>query len=133
RGEAVFLDGPGLVRHPRKGTDVFSHPLGEPAPEKATPGDHRAELAAWMTRPDNPYFARNLANRVWAHFLGRGLVEPVDGVRGTNPPSNPELLDALARNLAENKFDLRALVRVVCTSRVYQLSATPNATKIGRA
>jgi hypothetical protein len=128
RGEAVFLDGPGLVRHPRKGTDVVSHPLGEPTPEKAAPGDHRAELAAWMTRPDNPYFARNLANRVWAHLLGRGLVEPVDDVRATNPPTNPELLDALARHLVEHKYDLRALIRVVCASRTYQLSSRPNET-----
>jgi hypothetical protein len=65
---------------------------------------------------------------VWAHFLGRGLVEPLDDVRATNPPSNPELLDALAKHLVANKFDLHALIRVITASRTYQLSATPNAT-----
>jgi hypothetical protein len=128
RGEAVVLDGPGLVKHPRKGTDVIAHPLGQPMPDKATPGDQRAALAAWLTRADNPYFARNWANRVWAHLLGRGLVEPVDDVRTTNPPSNPELLDALARHLVENKYDLKALIRAICASRTYQLSSKPNAT-----
>ena len=100
-----------------------------PARRPAAAGDRRpASLADWLTRPDNPWFARNLANRVWAHFLGRGLVEPVDDVRATNPPSNPELLDALARHLVESKFDLRALIRTITASRVYQLSSQPNAT-----
>ena len=81
-----------------------------------------------MTRPDNPFFARNLANRVWAHFLGRGLVEPVDDVRATNPPTNPELLDALAHSVVENKYDVKKLIRTITASRVYQLSSKPNAT-----
>jgi hypothetical protein len=85
-------------------------------------------LADWMTAPDNPWFARNLANRMWAHFLGRGLVEPVDDVRATNPPTNPELLDALAKHLIENKYDVRKLIRTIIASRVYQLSSKPNAT-----
>jgi hypothetical protein len=79
-----------------------------------------------MTAPDNPWFARNLANRLWAHFLGRGLIEPVDDVRATNPPSNPELLDALARYLAGQKFDMKAMIRLITRSRTYQLSAAPN-------
>jgi hypothetical protein len=81
-----------------------------------------------MTAPDNPWFARNLANRTWAHFLGRGLVEPVDDVRATNPPSNPELLDALARHVVETRFDFRQLIRTITASRVYQLSSRPNRT-----
>jgi hypothetical protein len=91
-------------------------------------GDRRAMLAAWMTAPSNPWLARNLANRTWAHFLGRGLVEPVDDMRATNPPSNPELLDALAEHLIQSKYDFRALIRVITASRVYQLATQPNAT-----
>jgi hypothetical protein len=131
RGEALFGEGPGAVKHPRSGADVFAHPLGAPTPPQATPGDRRAELAAWMTAPDNPWFARNLANRVWARLLGRGLVEPVDDFRATNPPTNPELLDALARHLIDSKYDLRALIRTITAARVYQLSAAPDAGNAG--
>jgi hypothetical protein len=97
-------------------------------PAKVEPGDRRAQLAEWLTSPRNPWFARNLANRVWAHFLGRGLVEPVDDVRTTNPPSNPELLDALAEYFIQHNYDLHALIRVITASRVYQLGSKPNAT-----
>src|SRR4029077_9102933 len=92
------------------------------------PGDRRQALADWMTAADNPWFAKNLVNRAWAHFLGRGLVEPVDDVRATNPPSNPELLDALAKHLIESKFDFRQLIRTITASHIYQLSSKPNAT-----
>jgi hypothetical protein len=127
RGEAVLASGNPETKHPRTGAAITAHALGaEPA---AVPeGDRRGTLAAWLTSPDNPWFARNLANRVWAHFLGRGLVEPLDDVRDTNPPSNPELLDALARYLVDKKFDLRQLVRTITAAQVYQLSARPNET-----
>ncbi len=128
RGESVSSEGGGASRHPRTGEEVLAHALGEAAPAAKPVGDPRVHLADWLTRPDNPWFARNLANRVWAHFLGRGLVEPVDDFRATNPPSNPELLDALAKHLIENKYDLRSLIRVITASRVYQLSSAPNAT-----
>jgi hypothetical protein len=81
-----------------------------------------------MTAPENPYFARNLVNRIWAHFLGRGLVEPVDDMRGTNPSANPELLDALAKYLVDLKFDLRRFIQTITASRVYQTSSATNAT-----
>ena len=90
--------------------------------------DPRKALAAWLTSPENELFSRNLANRIWAHFMGRGIVEPVDDMRVSNPPTNGPLLDALAKNLAEGGFDLRAFVRDICASRTYQLSARPNAT-----
>src|SRR5205807_5744097 len=112
----------------RTGQTVFAHALGTKMSSAQSPADRRQVLAEWLTAPENPWFARNLANRAWAHFLGRGLVEPVDDVRATNPPSDPELLDALARHLVENKFDPRSLVRVITGSRVYQLSSRPNAT-----
>jgi hypothetical protein len=85
-------------------------------------------MANWLTSPENPYFARNIANLVWNHFIGRGIIEPVDDVRISNPPSNPELLDALAKQLVDYKYDLRKLVRDICTSRTYQLSTQANET-----
>jgi hypothetical protein len=79
-----------------------------------------------MAQPENPFFAKALCNRMWGHFLGRGLVDPVDDMRETNPPSNPELLDALARDFIEHKFDVKHLIRTICNSRTYQLSSVPN-------
>jgi hypothetical protein len=89
-------------------------------------GDPRRALAAWLTSPDNDMFSRNLANRIWAQLTGRGIVEPVDDVRVSNPPVNGPLLDALATRLVESQFSLRSLVRDICNSRVYQLSSQPN-------
>ena len=80
-----------------------------------------------MTRRDNPFFARSLANRYWKHFLGRGIVEPEDDIRDTNPPTNPELLDALASHFAASGYDLKDLVRTICKSQTYQLDSIPNA------
>jgi hypothetical protein len=88
--------------------------------------DPRQRLVDWMARPDNPFFARALVNRMWGHLMGRGLVDPVDDMRETNPPSNPELLDALAQDFIKHKFDVKHVLRTICNSRTYQLSATPN-------
>jgi hypothetical protein len=88
--------------------------------------DPRVALADWMTAADNPFFARSLVNRYWKHFLDRGLVEPEDDMRETNPPTNPELLDMLAKRFVESEYDLQALIRMICQSRVYQLRADPN-------
>jgi hypothetical protein len=128
KGEMLMLSGDQPTRNPRTGDIIVAHALGTPMPAASAPGDRRVRLAEWLAAPGNPWFARNLANRTWAHFLGRGLVEPVDDVRATNPPSNPELLDALARNLVESKFDFRQLIRTITASRTYQLSSRPNAT-----
>lgn len=88
--------------------------------------DPRHKLVDWMTAPSNPFFAKAVANRYWAHFFGRGIVDPLDDMRVTNPPSNPELLDSLAQELVKNNFSLKHLVKVICKSRTYQLSANPN-------
>jgi hypothetical protein len=128
QGEMVMAAGAARAQNPRTGEVALAHALGNRPPTRVPPGDPRPALAAWMIAPDNPWFARNLANRTWAHFLGRGLVEPVDDMRATNPPSNPELLDALARDLVRHRFDFRSLVRVITASRVYQLSSHPNRT-----
>ena len=84
-------------------------------------------LANWLVEPTNPFFARALVNRYWKHFFGRGIVEPEDDMRATNPPSNPELLDRLAAHFVATGFDLKDLVRTICQSQTYQLSAIPNA------
>lgn len=128
QGEMLLIQDSGATKHPRTGDVIFSHALGEPMPTKSPDGDRRKLLANWMTDPQNPFFARNLANRMWAHFLGRGLVEPVDDVRLTNPPSNPELLDALAKSFVESGFDVRQLIRTITSTRTYQLTAQPNET-----
>ncbi|MEM7232499.1 MAG: DUF1549 domain-containing protein, partial [Planctomycetota bacterium] len=88
-------------------------------------GDPRPPLASWLTSPKNDLFSRNLANRIWAQLMGRGIVEPVDDVRVSNPPSNEPLMGALSKRLVESGFQLRSLVRDICNSRVYQLSSRP--------
>ena len=90
--------------------------------------DLREPLADWITSPNNPWFSRAIANRIWKHYLGRGIVEPVDDFRVTNPPSNQALLDALAGTLVREKYDLKKLIKVILNSRTYQVSSAPNAT-----
>ena len=128
RGESVQAQGDPVSKHPRTGETILPYALATKMPDKAPAGDRRVVLASWLTAAQNPFFARNLANRTWAHFLGRGLVEPIDDVRDTNPPSNPELLDALAKQVVDTKFDVKQLIRAITKSRTYQLSSKPNAT-----
>jgi hypothetical protein len=117
--------GANSVRNKRTGQPAPLKPLDAP-PMEDNGEDPRQRLVDWMVTPDNPFFARAVANRYWAHFFGRGLVDPLDDMRVTNPPSNPELLDALAKDLAAYGFSLKHLVRTICNSRTYQLSAVPN-------
>ena len=99
--------------------------LGGDAPD--TKGkDRRALLADWLAAPENPYFSRHMANLIWAQFMGRGIVEPVDDVRISNPASNPELLDALGKKLIADNYDMRKFVRDICNSRTYQTSTRQN-------
>lgn len=113
------------VKHP-----VTGELLDPKAPDgplvKMTDEDPRRALADWMTEPKNPLFARAAANRVWAAFFGRGIVEPVDDFRISNPPANPALLDALGAELVKQKFNLKELMRTILRSHLYQLSAVPN-------
>ncbi|MFM7057730.1 MAG: DUF1549 domain-containing protein [Planctomycetota bacterium] len=124
-GESLTAAASGRTTHPRTGHEIFAHALDQPMPAEQPPGDRRLLLAAWLTTPDNPWFAQNLANRTWAHFLGKGLVEPVDDLRLTNPPSNPALLKTLAAQLSESGFDFRHFVRGIVLSETYQRSTTP--------
>ncbi|MEY2727588.1 MAG: hypothetical protein RLZZ458_3455 [Planctomycetota bacterium] len=130
-GEALTAAGTARTIHPRTGQEVYAHALDEPVPQQQPPGDRRLLLAAWLTAPANPWFARNLANRTWAHFLGKGLVEPVDDVRLTNPPSNPELLQVLAEQLVASRFNFRQFVRGIVLSETYQRSTQPAPAAIG--
>ncbi len=127
-GETLLAEGNPSVKHPRTGAAVQPYALGTEMPATAPAGDRRRVLAEWFTAPENPWFARNLANRLVAHFLGRGVVEPVDDVRATNPAGNPALLDAVAKSLVDARFDLKQFIRTLTASRTYQLSATPNDT-----
>ena len=116
--------------HPVDGRPMQPKTLGVAVPVQ-TEGDPRAALAQWLTAPENSLFSRNLANRIWAQLMGRGIVQPVDDVRVTNPPVNEPLLADLAAHLVASNFSLRDLVRDICNSRTYQLSSTPNASNRG--
>ncbi|MBX3422100.1 MAG: DUF1549 domain-containing protein [Pirellulaceae bacterium] len=119
RETIVFNNAGGEVNHPVTGTPVPPTFLGGGVADIAG-RDRRAVLGEWLASPDNPYFATSIANRVWAHFMGVGLVEPVDDIRVSNPPSNPELFAELGKRLVEYKFDLKQLVRDICNSQAYQ-------------
>ncbi len=109
--------------NPRTGKPVPPTPLGGAALDIPAWEDARQRLVDWMVEPTNPFFAKALVNRTWKHFMGRGIVEPEDDLRVTNPPTNPELLDALAARFIASGFDLKDLVRTICTSSAYQLSS----------
>ncbi|MDB5312490.1 MAG: hypothetical protein JWO38_6692 [Gemmataceae bacterium] len=120
----VFLRPAGEATHPRKRVVVKPLPLdGNPAAAWEDEFDRRKKLADWLTAPSNRMFSRNVVNRFWGYLMGRGLVEPLDDMRATNPASNPELLDALAADFVKAKFDLKHLLRTIFTSRAYQLDA----------
>jgi hypothetical protein len=114
------------IRHPKTNEIVEPKTLDNTDVDLKGVTDKRVALAKWMTSPENPFFARATANRVWGHYFGRGIVEPIDDFRVTNPASNPELLDALAKEFAANRFDLKHLSRVILNSRTYQQSSRPN-------
>ena len=128
RENVIFDRQDGDVKHPVTGAVMRPKFLGGDMPEIKNGETRREVLARWLTSPENPYFARNIANIVWAHFMGRGIIEPVDDVRISNPSSNPELLDALAAKLVDYRYDFKQLVRDICTSRTYQLDTRANDT-----
>lgn len=125
--EMVFAAKSGSVQHPLTGAVLAPTPLFGSAPADLDPdADPREALASWMTGPENPYFARVIVNRVWADLMGRGIVEPVDDLRATNPPSNAPLLDALADDFRRHGNDLKHLIKTIMSSHVYTLSSEPN-------
>ena len=124
--ETVYFSPGKTVKHPV--TDELMDPQAPDGPpvKAAADADPRRALADWLTDPKNPFFAKAVANRVWASFFGKGIVDPVDDFRISNPPSNPALLDALAQELVRRKFNLKELMRTILRSHLYQLSAVPN-------
>jgi hypothetical protein len=123
-GELLVQSQPdGDVLHPRRGVAMPPAPLdGKPAPAAS---DRRQYFADWLTSKDNPHFARATVNRVWRNFMGRGLVEAEDDLRQTNPPTNEELLDALAKDFVAHGYDMKHLMRTIMNSVAYQRSSTP--------
>ena len=126
--EVVLTVRAGEVKQPRTGRVMPPRKLGEGDANMTEGSDRRDALADWLTDPKNPFFAKSVANRVWFHLMGKGIVDPVDDFRDSNPACNDALLDALAADFAANGYDLQHLVRTIMKSRTYQLSAQPNAT-----
>jgi hypothetical protein len=120
--------GGGLLPDPDTNKPLTPRALGGPEITLVQGKDPRVELFEWMRSPDNPFFARSFANRVWGHYFGTGIVHPVDDFSLANPPSNPKLLDALARDFAAGQYDIRRLERTILNSRTYQLASAPNDT-----
>ena len=126
--ELVFHAGYRETRIPLTNELAPTRPLDGETPAEIRDADPRIALANWLTDPENPWFARLAANRLWKHFLGRGIIEPEDDLRSTNPATNPELLDFLARQVVLSRYDLKSVMRLILNSRVYQLASEPNAT-----
>lgn len=124
--EYIFTSKSGSVKHPTTGEVLPPKPLfGQATTSEDPDDDPREALAAWMTAPDNAYFSKVIVNRVWADLMGRGIVDPVDDLRATNPPSNAPLLEALANDFRDHKHDLKHLLRTIMGSYVYSLSSEP--------
>jgi len=124
--EVVFTARDGEVNQPRTGKQMKPRYIGTGDADVKPGEDRRAVLAVWLTSPENAFFGKSVANRVWFHLMGKGIVDPVDDFRDSNPSCNDELLDALAKDFAKNKFDMKRLVKTIMKSRTYQLSAQPN-------
>jgi hypothetical protein len=124
--ETVYLLADSEVRHPRTGVVMRPRPLGDEPVDMKGDDDRRETLADWLVSPANPFFARAAVNRIWYHLMGRGIVEPVDDFRESNPPASPELLKALADDFIAHGFDTKRTMHLILNSRVYQLSSLPN-------
>jgi hypothetical protein len=123
----IYNNSRGEVRHPIGNRVMAPKFLGGAVPD-VKGKDRRVVMANWLASSENPYFATNLSNIVWAHFFGRGIINEVDDVRVSNPAVNPELLNTLAAKFTEYNYDFKKLVRDICTSRTYQLSTQTNET-----
>ncbi len=126
----VFNSGGGEVANPVTRQTMKPKFLGGDTPDVAGK-DRRQVMANWLASPENPYFATNLSNIVWAHFFGKGIIDEVDDVRISNPASNGELVNELGKKFTEYKYDFKKLVRDICTSRTYQLSTITNQSNEG--
>jgi hypothetical protein len=122
-GTIVYSDRSGEVVQPRTGKVMAPKFLGGPVADVPPGQDRRVALADWLTQADNPFFAKSVVNRIWYHLSGKGIVDPVDDFRDSNPSANDELLEALAEDFVAHHFDVKHLIRVILNSRTYQLSA----------
>jgi hypothetical protein len=125
-GELIYSERSGEVTQPRTNQVMAPKFMGGATPVIPADKDRREVLAQWLTGADNPFFGKSVANRIWYHLNGRGIVDPVDDFRDSNPSANDELLDALAKDFTEHKFDVKHLIRTIMNSRTYQLSAETN-------
>lgn len=121
--EIVRLAESGELKMPGASEPIAPIAFGSPLEAKGEDNDHREPLAAWLTSPKNRYFARSTVNRVWSHLMGRGLVDPIDDFRDSNPASNPELLDALAKDFVDSGYRFKPIIRSILNSHTYQLAA----------
>jgi hypothetical protein len=128
REQIIYNSGGGEVTHITTGAVMKPKFLGGAIPEIKPGQDRRKVVAEWLTAPDNAWFAECFANRVWTHLMARGIIDPPDDVRVSNPPSHPELLARLGRKFVESKYDIRAVMRDICNSRTYQLATGAHAT-----
>lgn len=128
--ETVFVSTKGTVKHPVTGESLEPRTLFGDSPAIEDGTDPRSSLAAWMTSKSNDYFAKVQVNRLWAALMGRGLVDPVDDIRSTNPPTNPQLLDALAKYFQDNNYDVKKVLKLIAMSNVYSLSSSPTETNV---
>jgi hypothetical protein len=124
--EVVFSERAGEVIQPRSQKVMPPKFMGGAVPTIPPGNDRREVLAQWLTSPDNPFLPKSVVNRIWFHLNGRGIVDPVDDFRDSNPSANDALLDALAKDFVASKFDLKHMIRVIMNSRTYQLSAQSN-------
>jgi hypothetical protein len=124
--EFIYVDRAGEVVQPRTNKTMAPKFMGGKVPDIAPGQDRREVLAQWLTSPDNPFFAKSVANRIWFHLMGKGIVDPVDDFRDSNPSANDDLLDALAKDFAAHHFDTKYLIRTIMNSRTYQLSSKAN-------
>ena len=126
--ETFYVVAGASLKHPVSGEVMKPRPPDGPPAVVEEKTDPRRALADWMLEPANPFFSRAIANRVWSQYFGKGIVDPVDDFRLSNPPSNPALLDALAAELVRSKYDLKSLMRTIMNSHLYQLASEPNDT-----
>ena len=124
--EVIFTQAGGEVTQPRTNKQMKVHLLLKGDVDVPADQDRRTVFAAWLTSPENPFFAKSVTNRIWGHLMGRGIVEPVDDFRDSNPPSNARLMDELSRQFVSNGFSQKWAIRTICNSRTYQLSSRKN-------
>ena len=124
--EVIFSQGGGEVTQPRTNKQMKVHLLLKGDVDVPADQDRRVVFAQWLTAPENPFFAKSVSNRIWGHLLGRGIVDPIDDFRDSNPPSNARLLEELSTKFAANNFSQKWAIRTICNSRTYQLSSRKN-------